>query len=134
MDLHLASSFEVEISGLRAASFLRVEGLGARVEVVAVEEGGAESPRLYPGRTSWEPLVFTRGWVRDTALWDWFQSHEARDGAVTLLGPDGAPRGRFRFRRGWPSGWSGPAFDAERDALALERLEIVHEGLTWEPA
>ena len=132
MELYLGAAFQVEIEGLGGASFSRASGLGARVEVVRVQEGGVPSPRLLPGEVLWEPLVLERGWIEDPRLWRWFQSREPRSGSVSLLAPDGSPRGRWSFERAWPSRWQGPSFDANRDEVALELLEIVHEGLRWE--
>ena len=132
MEAHLGASFRVEIEGLGQASFARCTGLGARVEVVAVSEGGVAEPHFLPGDVRWEPLLLERGWVQDPRLWDWFQSREVRGGAVELLTPDGAVAGRFSFQRAWPCRWSGPSFDANRAEIALEVLEIVHEGLEWE--
>ena len=133
MEAHLGSSFRVEVEGIGQASFSRCRGLGARVDVLEIAEGGAPGPRRLPGDIHWDPLVLERGWVEDRGLWRWFSSREPRGGAVELLGPDGAVAGRWVFRRGWPSRWSGPSLDALQDAIALEVLEIVHEGLEWNP-
>ncbi len=132
MDAHLGDSFRIEIAGIGTASFSQCRGLGAAVEVVAVSEGGRESPHLLPGLVHWEPIVLERGWVNDAKLWEWFQSRDARDGSIELLAPDGTAAGRWTFAGGWPSRWSGPVFDANRERIALEVLEIVHEGLRWE--
>jgi len=114
------------------ASFSRCTGLGARVEVVQVPEGGVEEPHLVPGDVHWNPLVLERGWIQDSRFWNWFESREPRGGTIELLTPEGSAAGRWRFLRGWPARWSGPSFDANRDEVALEILEIVHEGLRWE--
>ena len=132
MEAHLGASFRVEIDGIGEAVFIRCRGLGARVEVVAVREGGAPGPRLLPGDVSWDPILLERGWIRDRRIWEWFQSREARSGSVDLLAPDGSLLGRWTFAGGWPARWTGPSFDADRDEIALEALEIVHEGLRWE--
>jgi len=132
MDAQLAAAFNVRIDGIGEASFSRVSGLSAQVGVVEYREGGSDAPRLFPGDVRWEPLVFERGWVQDPRLWDWFERRDARAGTVEVLKPDGAVAGRFTFRRGWPARWSGPSFDANSSQIALEVLEIVHEGLEWE--
>ena len=67
--------------------------------------------------------------MRDPGLYDWFLRGERRDGAVVLLGHDGREVLRWAFARGWPCRWEGPAFDARRTEVALELLEIAHEGL-----
>ena len=68
MQVYLGASFHVEIDGVGEASFSRCTGLGARVEVVEVVEGGRPGPRLLPGDVRWEPLVLERGWVEDARL------------------------------------------------------------------
>ena len=56
----------------------------------------------------------------------------ARDGAITLLDPSGTAVARWTFSRGRPTEWRGPTLDAANVSVALEELEIVHEGLKWE--
>jgi phage tail-like protein len=38
----------------------------------------------------------------------------------------------FKIADGWPSKWEGPAFNAKASEVAIETLEIVHEGLDLE--
>ena len=35
----------------------------------------------------------------------------------------------WRFRRGLPVRWAGPTMNAHRLAVAIEEIEIAHEGL-----
>jgi phage tail-like protein len=39
---------------------------------------------------------------------------------------------RFTFLEGWPSRWDGPDLNAQGNGVAIETLEIAHEGLTLE--
>ena len=39
---------------------------------------------------------------------------------------------RWSFRNAWPSKWTGPAFNASGNAIAIETLEITHEELVRE--
>jgi len=36
---------------------------------------------------------------------------------------------RWNVKNAWPSKWTGPSFDATSDALAIETLELTHEGV-----
>jgi phage tail-like protein len=55
---------------------------------------------------------------------------EARqDIAVIVLDEEGNPGLRWEFRNAWPSNYDAPDFDAEGDEVAIESLEIQHEGM-----
>lgn len=127
----LSSSFHLEIAGISAASFVRCTGLAAQRAVLAYYEGGAAAPHLLPGPEEPGSFRLERGVVRDHSLFDWYRKMDRRAGAVVLLGREGREVARWGFRRGWPRSWSGPAFDAGVSEIALEGLEIVHEGLEW---
>ena len=36
---------------------------------------------------------------------------------------------RWNFRNGWPCKWEGHALNAKANEVAIETLEIAHEGL-----
>jgi phage tail-like protein len=36
---------------------------------------------------------------------------------------------RWNFREGWICKWEGPAFNAKSNDVAIETIEIAHEGL-----
>jgi phage tail-like protein len=127
-----AGLFLVEIDGIQAAAFSSCRGLGGSAGFLAVREGGADEPRWFPEGRSWEPLRLERGCASGSDLWDWFISGAPREGAVTLLEPSGRAAGRWAFTRGRATRWQGPALEASGSRLALEAVEIVHEGLRWE--
>ena len=49
--------------------------------------------------------------------------------SIILLDDTGAERMRWNVRGAWPIKWSGPSFDAGSDAIAIESLELAHEGI-----
>jgi phage tail-like protein len=69
---------------------------------------------------------------------DLFQWHYAfvqgnvqrRDGLIALQDEEHVPVKVWKFTRGLPVKWSGPAFNATQNQVAIEELEIAHEGLT----
>jgi len=53
------------------------------------------------------------------------------DGTITQLDGSLKARATWTFTRGWPCKWEISEFDASKSELAIETLEIAHEGLTW---
>ena len=67
-------------------------------------------------------------------LWDWYYGFvegrgKRRDGLIVLQNERRLPVSTWNFKRGLPAKWTGPAFNAEASELAIETLEIAHEGL-----
>jgi phage tail-like protein len=69
-----------------------------------------------------------------TDLWDWHYGFiqgkvQRRDGVVTLMDELHIPVKVWSFRRGIPVKWTGPSLNAAQNQVAVEELEITHEGL-----
>lgn len=127
----LTGSFHLEIEGTACASFVRCRGLGASVSVLEYLEGGDSIPRKLRGDLSLQNIVLERGLSRSRELFLWQERSDRRDGSILLLDEAGREMIRWSFQRGWPCRWQGPRLDAQRDGVALETLEIAHEGLQW---
>ncbi len=135
-DAYLPPAQALLLPLLAAAGFQEVTGLGAELEVVAYPEGGFNDfVHQLPVRHSWSRIVLKRGLLVVPALWNWYQAGltqslgARRDGTVILMTPQGIPSIAWNFRGGLAAKWTGPAFDAMRDAVAIESLEIAHQGL-----
>ena len=50
-------------------------------------------------------------------------------GVVIQLGPNNATK-KWSFVGGWICKWEGPDFDASKNEVSIESVEIAHEGLT----
>ena len=124
-----SDSFHVELGGISAGGFLRCSGLGGGVDVFDYLEGGSEVPRRFVGTRHFDTIVLERGLTKSRQLYDWFCRGDRRDGAIVLLSRGGEERMRWGFSRAWPRRWEGPDLDADRSEVAVERLEIVHEGI-----
>lgn len=118
-------------------AFQEVTGLGAQLEVTAYAEGGRnDSVHQLPLRHSWNRLTLRHGLVLGPGLWSWYQAGltgslgARRDGSVLLLDGSGAPAVSWAFHGGLAAKWTGPDLHAEQNGVALETLEIAHEGLT----
>lgn len=122
---------------LAPGAFQSARGLGGELEIVAYAEGGRnDSVHQLPVRHSWGRITLTRGIATGPVLWAWYEAGltgslgARRDGAVILQNTLGVPAMIWVFRAGLAARWSGPEFNAEQDGLAIESLEIAHEGLS----
>lgn len=129
-------NFIVEIDGVTRAGFTECAGLTSDTTVMEYREGtdpGA-SPRKLAGLRRFGNIVLKRGLSQDRGLWEWRKKAldgavERRNGAIVLLDESRKPALRWEFSEGWPSRWEGPTLNARASEVAIESLEIVHEGL-----
>jgi phage tail-like protein len=124
------------------AGFSEVAGLEATMEVENYDAGGVNGGTLrFPGRIKWANLVFKRGVLvqrapSDTSdFWSWLQGFldgqgTRKDGTITLLDDTSSPALVWGWQRGLPVKWTGATMNAAQSQVAIEQLEIAHEGLT----
>lgn len=118
-----------------AGGFSEVTGLEATMAVDEWREGGRNDAVLrFPGRVTHPNIKLRRGLAVSTELWTWHETFlqgrgRRRDGVIELLDDTGEAVRTWRFRRGLPLRWAGPAMVANSSAVAVEELEIAHEGL-----
>jgi phage tail-like protein len=123
------------VSALAVAGFSECTGLGATLDTEDRHEGGRNSCVLkFPTRTTWPPITLQRGVTTGRDLWDWLNGFaegrgRRRDGTVILLDDQHQASVVWCFQRGLPVRWTGPSLNAGRSEVAIESLEIVHEGL-----
>jgi len=124
------------------ASFSEVSGLEMTMEVEDYAAGGLNGGVLkFPGRMKWSNLVMRRGVIakRDpmdnSDLWTWCEAYLngvgiRKDGIIILRDQNRQPQITWSFRRGLPLKWTGPAMNAAQSQVAIESVEIAHEGLS----
>ena len=74
---------------------------------------------LYDDLWSWH-----YGWVQGTGT--------RKDGLIVLLNESRQPAKIWKFKRGIPTKWVGPSLNAAQSTIAVESLDIAHEGLELE--
>jgi phage tail-like protein len=133
-DPYKAFNFRVEIEGITTAEFAEASGLQSETAVVEYRTGGEHLVRKLPGLTTFANIALRRGVTKDAELWNWRKSivdgHvERRNGSIILLEDDGTEVVRWNFRNGWICKWEGPSMDAKANEVAIETIEIAHEGV-----
>lgn len=128
-------NFRVEIDGITRAAFHDVTGFDSSVDVIEHREGGQNvTPRKVPGQTKFSNIVLKWGLADDRDLYDWHRrivdgNIERKNGSIILLNRRGDEKARWNFFNAWPARWNGPDFNAEGNDVAIETLELAHEGV-----
>lgn len=117
--------------------FSECSGLDMSLEVEEYKEGGRNGAVLkFPTRVTWAPIVLKHGMGAGSSLWDWHYDFaigkgKRKDGIITLLNDLHMPSHIWHFRRGLPTKYTGPSLAAGQNTVAIEGIEIAHEGL-WQ--
>jgi phage tail-like protein len=115
--------------------FSECSGLELTLQPETYAEGGNNGALLkFRGRASWSNIRLRRGVVTSADLWRWHNDYvegagKRRDGVISLLDETGATVRVWRFRRALPVRWAGPAMNAMQAQVAVEEIELAHEGL-----
>jgi phage tail-like protein len=136
--------FKVELSGIpgwsepASAFFKSVSGINFETEVVPVVEGGANDTTFQlPGTVKWSNIVLKQGFTASSSLIQWRQQwvsgqgQRIPTGQIILLDTSLTAQATWTFVRGWPAKWNIGDFDASKSELAIETLEIAHEGIKF---
>jgi phage tail-like protein len=125
--------------GYKVAGFSECTGLEATVEVMEYKEGGLnEYVHKFPTRASYANITLKQGaiYLYDD-LWSWHYDFvqgrgKRKDGLIVLMDEARRPAKIWKFKRGIPMKWVGPSLNASQSNVAIESLEIAHEGLVLE--
>ena len=130
-------NFKIEMDGVTKAGFRECSGLDASTDPVDYREGQEKGniARKLTGLNKHANIVLKRGVTDDHSLWDWRKKvidgkTDRQHGSIVLCDETGEEKVRWNFVEGWPTKWTGPSFNATSNEVAIESLEIVHEGLS----
>jgi len=130
--------FRVQLDGVERAGFREASGLDAATDAVDYREGDdlTATIRKLPGLKKFSSITLKWGVTDDLALWNWRKEimdgkiNEARkNGSVILMDDMNNDVAQWDFVAAWPTRWTGPGFNATTSEVAIDTLEITHEGL-----
>lgn len=134
-DPYRAYNFLVEIDGITRAGFRECSGLDSSQSPIEYREGNEGlTVRKLPGLVKYSNITLKWGMTDDTQLWEWHEKAtkgkiERKNFSIVLLNDAREEKMRWNFREGWPTKWTGPSFNATGTDVAIETLEIAHEGV-----
>ena len=127
--------FYVEVDSKKEAVFTEVSGLSMEMALEDVEEGGNnEFVHRMPGRCKVGNLTLKRGMTASNEFLQWSVkvaqgTIEKKHVSVVMYNVDGSEAMRWNFDNAYPVKWSGPQFKADDKVVALETVELAHEGM-----
>jgi len=135
-DPYMGYNFAVEIGGIISGGFTEVSGLSSEIQLESYEEGGLNSfIHQFPKKTTYPNLVLTRGLVDFDLFFRWYKvgsegSITPLNGIIQLLNNEQNPVLVWAFKKAYPVKWEGPSFKADSDEILVERIELVHQGIS----
>lgn len=130
----VGNHYVLEIDDTPVAYFQSCSGLDAEYETYPYSEGGLNTfVHQLKGRMRYGNLTLTRGVTGGKSLLEWFHTSKERSkrGSVTIKMLDQTlqPVQTWAFSAAWGVRYQGPQVDANGHGMAVESLEIAHEGL-----
>jgi phage tail-like protein len=138
-DPYRSFNFQLEIDGVPLGAFSEVSGLTAEGDAVDYREGVdvQQNVRKLPGLRKYSNITLKRGYTQDKSLWRWYGNivngqPDRRDVTIVLLNEARQPVLRWHAESAWINQLEGPSLKAAGNEIAMESVELVHEGLTIE--
>jgi phage tail-like protein len=132
-------NFQLEIDGIPRGAFSECSGLTADGDAVDYREGTDMQPnmRKLPGLRKYPNVTLKRGVTQDTSLWSWYQNiangvSDRRNVTIILLNEERQPVLSFNLYDAFLNKYDASPLNAGRSEVAIESVELVHEGLTIE--
>ncbi|MBS5521491.1 MAG: phage tail protein [Clostridiales bacterium] len=127
--------FRVEIDGLEAGGFSEVSGFDASIDVIEYREGDmVTTPLKIPGLKKYGNITLKQGLVDSTVIYDWMMTGvngavDRKTLTITLLDQEEAAVASWQVINAWPVKYTAPDFNATSSEVAIESIEVAHEGM-----
>lgn len=129
--------FQVEWGGTKIG-FTEVSGLDVETEVVEYRHGASPeyAKTKMPGLRKYSNITLKRGtFASDNEYFTWFNTVklnkiERRDITISLLNEERQPVVVWKVKNAWPSKVQSTDLKADGNEVAIESMELVHEGLS----
>ena len=138
-DPYRAFNFQLEIEGIPLGAFSECSGLTAEGDAVDYRDGTDLQPnvRKLVGLRKYSNIMLKRGYTQDKSLWQWYTNihnglPDRRNVTIILMNEEHAPVLRWHAENAWINKIEAPSFKASGNEVAIESVELVHEGLTIE--
>jgi phage tail-like protein len=124
--------------GEKEMAFQEVSGLDIEAQPIEYRAGNSPvfSTIKMPGLIKSGNVTMKKGvYKSDNAFWDWFDQIKMNtikriSVVINLLDEEGKPIMTWTLSNAWPTKITGTDLKSDGNEVAIESIEIVHEGLT----
>ena len=128
--------YRVEIDGLDAGGFSEVTGFDASIDVMEYREGDmVQTPYKIPGLKKYGNITLKKGLTDSLVMYEWLITGvdgpvDRKTITITSLDEYEQPVASWQVINAWPVKYTAPDFNATSSEVAIETVEIAHEGMT----
>lgn len=128
-------NFKLEVEGITVAGFSEVTGLNQESNVIDYREGQEPiTPRKLPGLNKFGNITLKRGISPDLSVYNWRKTVtdgdiDRRNASIVLHNEKHEEVVRWNLINAWPSKYIGPDLKANANEVAIESVELTHEGV-----
>ena len=128
--------YRVEIDGLDAGGFSEVTGFDASIDVMEYREGDmVQTPYKIPGLKKYGNITLKKGLTDSLVMYEWLITGvdgpvDRKTITITSLDESEQPVASWQVLNAWPVKYTAPDFNATSSEVAIETVEIAHEGMT----
>ena len=129
--------FQVEWAGSKLG-FTECSGLDVETEIIEYRDGASPeySKRKMPGMQKFSNITLKRGvFASDNEFYNWWNTVslntiERRDLTISLLNESHEPVVVWKIKNAWPTKIQSTDLKADGNEVAIETMELAHEGLS----
>lgn len=128
--------YRVEVEGIEQAGFNEVSGFEASIDVIEYREGNeVTTPRKLPGLSKYGNITLKWGVTDSMDMYNWIQeciqgTIERKTVTIIALDEEGNDVATWQVIEAWPAKYSAPSFNGLGSEVAIEFMEMAHEGMT----
>ncbi len=119
-------------------AFQEVSGLEAETQIIEYRASNSTvfSTVKMPGIAKYGNVTMKRGiFVKDNSFWSWYNqikmnTIKRQSVVIKLLDENGKPTMTWTLKNAWPTKITGTDLKSDGNEVAVDTIEIAHEGLT----
>ncbi|MFH5187479.1 phage tail protein [Paenibacillus sp. TAB 01] len=128
--------FRIEVEGIQQAGFSEVSGFDASISVIEYREGNEiTTPRKLPGLSKYGNITLKWGVTDSMDMYNWMSESlegkiQRKTVTIIAINEEGADVATWQVIEAWPTKYTAPNFNGSGNEVAIELMELAHEGMT----